>query len=144
MPTPTSTQTIQSYLFFNGRCEEALEFYKKALGAEVGMLMRFKDAPDQEGCPGGQKPDENLVMHCDFTVKGSVIMASDGMGQGGPKFDGFCLSVTATDEAEAQKFFAGLSDGGSVTMPLGKTFYSPCFGMVEDRFGLGWMVIVPQ
>jgi len=143
MTTPVQV-AIQPYLFFNGRCEEALNFYKTAIGAEIGMFMRFKEGPNGGECPGGQRPDPELVMHSTFTVKGATVMASDGMGVGGPKFEGFSLSLTAANEAEAQKFFAALSEGGKVTLPLTKTFYSPCFGMLEDRFNVGWMIIVPQ
>lgn len=141
-----STQTIHPYLTFNGRCQEALDFYQKALGAEVGMVMRFKDNPEPEGdgCPGGQTPNPEGVMHGEFKVKGSTIMASDGMGGGELKFEGFALALSAADEAEANKFFNALSDEGKVNMPLGKTFFSSCFGMVQDRFGIGWMIIVPQ
>lgn len=138
-------QTIQAYLFFNGRCQEALDFYQAALGAEIGMVMHFKDNPENpDSCPGGHKVNPESVMHASFVIKGSTVMASDGMGQDGPKFEGFTLSYTADDEAEAHQRFNALGAGGKVVMPLGKTFYSPCFGMVEDRFGLSWMVIVPH
>jgi PhnB protein len=144
MSSTTTPQAIHPYLIFNGRCDEALKFYQQAIGAEIGMVMHFKDNPDKSGsCPGGMELNPESVMHAEFKVKGSTLMASDGMSQGESKFDNFSLSLTAADEAEAQKFFAALSEGGKVTMPLGKTFYSPCFGMLEDKFGLGWMVIVP-
>lgn len=144
MSTPT-TPAIHPYLIFNGRCDEALAFYQKALGAELGMVMRFKDNPDQSGeCPGGAKLNPESIMHAEFKVKGSTIMVSDGMSEEGAKFEGFNLSIAAADEAEAQKFFAGLSEGGKVNMPLGPTFFAVTFGMVEDRFGLNWMVIVPR
>ena len=135
---------IQPYLFFNGRCEEAIEFYKKALGAEVPMMMRFKDNPDAggEGCAGGVAPPGEMVMHAELRIGGAVIFASDGMGQGGPKFDGVSLSFTVPTEAAADKAFAALADGGQVQMPLGKTFFSPRFGMVADRFGVSWMIYV--
>jgi PhnB protein len=136
-----SHTTIVPYLTFSGRCEEALEFYKKALGARVEMLMRFDEAPDPvpEGmlAPGFEKK----VMHVSFKVGDSLIMASDGCDDTG-KFGGFSLSITLTDRDAAQKYFAALSDGGKVTMPLGKTFWSPLFGMVEDRFGVNWMINV--
>ena len=132
---------IQSYLFFDGRCEEALEFYKKALGAKVEMLMRFKDSPDQEMCPGGPVAGDK-VMHAAFRVGDSVVMASDGMNTGKPSFQGFALSITAADQAEAERLFAAVSEGGQVQMPLGKTFFSPAFGMLADRFGVSWMIIV--
>jgi PhnB protein len=134
---------VQSYLFFNGRCEEALNFYRKAVGAEVPMLMRFKDAP-QPSQPGMVPPgSENKVMHATFSIGETTVMASDGQCQGQPSFQGFALSITAANEAEADRLFGGLSDGGEVRMPLGKTFFSPRFGMLTDRFGVSWMVIVP-
>lgn len=137
--------TIQPYLFFDGRTEEALNFYKKAVGAEVEMMMRFKDSPEQptEGCapPAGS---ENKVMHSSFKIGDTVVMASDGNCAGKPSFQGFALSITAKNEAEAQRFFTGLSDGGQVQMPLGKTFFAKSFGMLADRFGVMWMVIVPE
>lgn len=137
---------IQSYLFFNGRCEEAIEFYRKALGAEVKMMMRFKENPEPmtEGCgpDGGAIPGEN-IMHASFRIGETEVMASDGMGNGKPEFKGFSLSLTAASDAEAQRLFKALSDGGKVEMPMMKTFYASSFGMVEDRFGVSWMVIKP-
>ena len=130
---------VQPYLFFDGRCEEALEFYKKTLGAEVGMLMRWKDSPDKSMCTPG---DENKVMHAAFTIGESKIMASDGRNTGNPEFKGFALSLNAKDEADADRIFNALSAGGQVVMPLGKTFFSPRFGMTSDKFGMMWMVIV--
>ncbi|MET0668927.1 MAG: VOC family protein [Xanthobacteraceae bacterium] len=131
------------YLFFDGRCEEAIAFYKKALGAEVEMMMRFKEAPEQPP-PGVLAPgSDNKVMHACLRINGSSVMASDGCAQQGkPKFQGFSLSVNAKDEAEADRMFAALADGGKVEMPLGKTFFAKRFGSVSDRFGVGWMVIV--
>jgi PhnB protein len=133
---------IQPYLFFDGRCEEAIEFYKSALGIKVEMLMRFKDSPEppQPGmCPPGS---EHKVMHASFRVGDTLVMASDGMAKGKPEFKGFSLSVDAATAAEADRLFAALGKGGQVQMPLAKTFYSPRFGMVADRFGVSWMVIV--
>jgi PhnB protein len=124
---------VQPYLFFDGRCEEALEFYKKAVGAEVSMLMRFKDSPEKAMCPPGSK---NKVMHTQFQIGDTKVLASDGRRQGQPKFDGFALTLSAKTEAEADKMFAALGDGGSVTMPMTKTFFSPRFGMLADRFGV--------
>ena len=117
------------YLFFDGRCEEAIAFYKKALGAEVEMMMRFKEAPEQPP-PGTLPPgSENKVMHACLRINGSSVMASDGCAQGGkPKFQGFSLSVNAKDEAEADRMFAALADGGKVEMPLAKTFFAKRFG----------------
>ena len=134
---------IQPYLMFEGRCEEAIEFYKKALGAEVTMLMRYKESPDPT--PPGMIPpgSENKVMHSSLRIGESIVMASDGGCGGKPTFQGITLSISARDAAEADRLFAALSDGGQVRMPIGKTFFSPRFGMVADKFGVGWMVIVP-
>ena len=136
---------IQPYLFFDGRCEEAIEFYRKALGAEVEMMMRFKDCP--EPMPEGAVAPgfENKVMHASLRIGGAVLMASDGMAPGVPEFKGFSLSIDAPDVAGADRMFNALAEGGVVKMPLGKTFWSPRFGMVADRFGVPWMVVVaPQ
>jgi PhnB protein len=135
---------VQSYLFFDGRCEEALEFYRKALKAEVTMLMRFKDSPEPHQ-PGMVPPgSENKIMHSSFRVGDSTVMASDGRCQGKPNFQGFALSLTVKNVDEAQRLFSTLSDGGQVQQPLTKTFFSPSFGMVTDRFGVMWMVLVAQ
>ena len=133
---------IQSYLFFDGRTEEAIEFYKKALGAKVEMVMRYKEAP--EAPPPGMVPpgSENKVMHSSFRIGETVVMASDGNCAGKPAFNGFSLSITVANEGEADRVFAALGDGGQVQMPLAKTFFSPKFGMVADKFGVSWMVIV--
>ena len=142
--TQAAAQQVQPYLFFDGRCEEAIEFYKVTLGAKVEGLMRFKDSPDPVP-PGMCGPNsDDKVMHSALRIGETLIMASDGMAGGKPEFKGFSLSVNAADAAEADRLFAALGKGGSVTMPLGKTFFSPRFGMVADKFGVGWMVIVPQ
>lgn len=137
---------VQSYLFFNGRCEEAVNFYRKALGAEVTMMMRFKENPEPmgDGCgPSGVPiPGEN-IMHASFKIGETEVMASDGMGGGKPEFKGFSLSLTAASDAEAKRLFDALADGGKVEMPLTKTFYASSFGMLADRFGVSWMVIKP-
>ncbi len=130
---------VQPYLDFNGRCDEALEFYKKALGAKVGMLMRWKDSPDKSMVTP-QNADK--VMHSQFQIGDTTVMASDGRSGGQPNFHGIMLSISANSEADADKLFAGLADGGQVQMPMGKTFFSPRFGMVADKFGVGWMVLV--
>ena len=135
---------VQSYLFFDGRCEEALEFYRKQLGAEVTMLMRFKDSPEPQQ-PGMVPPgSENKVMHTSFRIGETTVMASDGRCLGKPNFQGFALSLTVANDAEAERMFAALGDGGQVQMPLTKTFFSSRFGMVADRFGVSWMVLVKQ
>jgi PhnB protein len=132
---------IEPYLFFNGRCEEAIEFYQKALGAEVVMLMRYKESPEPP--PPGMVPArwDNKIMHASLRIGDANVMASDGCTEGA-SFQGFSLALSLKDEADAKRKFAALSEGGQVQMPLGKTFWSPCFGMVADRFGVGWMVTV--
>ena len=133
---------IQPYLFFDGRCEEAIEFYKEALGAEVTMLMRYKDSPEPPR-PGMVPPgSENKVLHANLRIGEATVLASDGHCLGKPNFEGFSLSLTVRNEAEADRAFGALADGGQVRMPLTKTFFSPRFGMVADRFGVGWMVYV--
>jgi PhnB protein len=133
---------VQPYLNFDGSCEEALEFYRSALGAEVLGLMRFKDNPEPPA--PGMVPHgvENKVMHSSFRVGNSTVLASDGRCQGKPSFQGISLSLTVANEAEAERAFAALADGGQVQMPLTRTFFSPSFGMVADRFGVSWMVYV--
>ena len=132
---------IQPYLFFGGRCQEALEFYRTALGAQVDMLMLHKENPEPPP-PGVLQPGfENKVMHATFRIGESILMASDGCGEG-PGFSGFSLSLAVPTEAEADRAFAALAAGGEVKMPLAKTFWSPRFGMLTDRFGIGWMISV--
>ena len=133
---------VQPYLNFDGRCEEALEFYRRTLGAEVTMLMRFKDSP--EPCEGGMVPPgaEDKVMHSSFRIGDTAVMASDARCGGRPSFQGMSLALTVPDDAEAERRFAALADGGQVQMPLTKTFFSEAFGMVADKFGVGWMVVV--
>ena len=132
---------VQPYLFFDGRCEEALTFYSKAVGAKVEMLMRFKDAPEKPQ-PGMVPPgSENKVMHSCFKIGDTQVMASDGRCQQKPSFQGFSLSLTAKNDAEAETLFKALGEGGQVQMPLAKTFFASKFGMVADRFGVNWMVI---
>ncbi len=131
---------VQAYLNFDGRCEEALEFYQRALGAKLEMLMRFRESPEPPP-PGMVAPgSENKVMHCAFTIGESLVMASDGACRGTPSFKGVTLSIAVNDVAEADRVFKALADGGQVTMPIGTTFWSPRFGMVNDRFGVPWMV----
>jgi PhnB protein len=142
MTRTTNKAVVQPYLFFDGRCEEALEFYRQALGAEVTMLMRFKDSPEPPQ-PGMHPPgSENKVMHANLRIGGSEMMASDGRCTGKPDFKGFSLSLGVPNEAEAERRFAALANGGQVQMPLAKTFFSSRFGMVTDRFGVLWMVLV--
>ena len=132
---------VQSYLFFDGRCEEALDFYARTVGAKVEMMMRFKDSPEGEGCGSGAPPPEK-VMHSCFRIGETSVMASDGYCQGKPSFQGFALSLNAANVAEAERLFNALGDGGQVQQPLIKTFFSERFGMVAYRFGVSWMVVV--
>ncbi|MBC7834952.1 MAG: VOC family protein [Phycisphaerales bacterium] len=136
----TST-LVQPYLFFGGRCEEALAFYKSAIGAQVEMVMKFNQSPEPQPSGMLQPGFENKVMHSSFRVGDSTIMASDGC-QAGVKFEGFSLSLAVKTEAEADRAFEALAKGGEVKMPLAKTFWSPRFGMLADKFGIGWMVSV--
>ncbi len=140
MSSMTTHDTVEPYLFFEGRCDEALEFYRQARGAEVTMLMRYKDSPEPAQCASisGEK-----VMHANVRIGGTTLMASDGRCAGKPNFQGFALSLSVPTQAEADRRFAALAKGGQVQMPLGKTFFSPRFGMVTDRFGVLWMIIVP-
>lgn len=134
-----TTKQVQPYLFFGGRCEEALDFYRDAIGAEIEVVMLYKDSP--EPMPEGMLSPgfEDKVMHASFKVAGDRLMASDGSGKE-PGFGGFSLSLSLPTAAEVDKAFAALSEGGKVMMPLTKTFWSPRFGMLADKFGLGWMV----
>jgi len=133
---------VQPYLSFEGRAEEAAEFYRSALGAEVTMLMRFKESPEPH--PEGMVPPgaENKVMHMSLRIGDTTLMGSDGRCLGKTSFQGFSLSLDAATDAEAQRLFARLGEGGKVEMPLAKTFFASSFGMVTDRFGVSWMVIV--
>jgi PhnB protein len=132
--------TVQPYLFFGGRCEEALEFYGKAVGAEIVMLSRFKDAPEMK--PEMPECFDEKVMHATVRIGSSMFLASDGRCEGDPEFEGFSMAINVPTESEAEQLFNALSEGGAVVMPLEKTFWAPKFGMVQDRFGVGWMVSV--
>jgi PhnB protein len=139
--TVQHSATVQPYLFFDGKCEEALEFYKSTIGAKVEMLMRFKENPDGPD-PGHMPPNSGeKVMHAAFRVGDTQVLASDGMCAGKPSFQGFGLALNAKDDAEAEKLFTAVGKGGQVQMPLGKTFFASKFGMVADKFGIMWMVI---
>jgi len=135
---------VQPYLFYEGRCEEAIEFYRKALDAKVDMMMRYDDNPEPP--PESMIPPGNghKIMHAALNVAGSIFMLSDGLCSGKTGFQGFSLSVQAADEAEARRRFDALADGGKVDMPLSPSFFSPAFGMLTDRFGVSWMVVVHQ
>lgn len=132
---------VQNYLMLDGRTEEAIEFYKKALGAKVEMMLRFKESPDKHMCAPGA---EEKIMHSCIQVGETKLMLSDGRNTGQPKFDGFALSIATKTEAEAEKLFNALLDGGKVSMPMAKTFFSPRFGMLADKFGVNWMILVEQ
>lgn len=135
------TTFVQPYLFFGGRCEEALEFYKKSIGAQVDLLMHFNDSP--EPLPPGTVPEgfEGKVMHATFRIGESVISGSDGSEEGST-ISGFALSLSLPTEDEAKTAYKALSEGGQAGMPLGKTFWSPCFGTLTDQFGIGWMISI--
>jgi PhnB protein len=136
------TMQVQPYLMFGGRCEEAVNFYRGALGAEIEMLMRFREAPDKP--PPGMVPDnwDDKVMHCAFKVGPTMVMATDGgCTEANQTHQGYSLALSVANEAEAKRMFAALSEGGQVTMPLGKTFFSASFGILTDRFGVSWMVV---
>ena len=133
---------VQPYLFFDGRCEEAVEFYRKTLGAEVQMLMRYSESPEPHQ-PGMVAPgSENKVMHMSLRIGDSIVLGSDGRNTGKPNFQGFSLSLSVANDAEAERLFGALSAGGQVHVPLTKTFFSSRFGMLADRFGVGWMIEV--
>ena len=136
--TVQQTVTVQPYLFFDGKCEEAIEFYKGAIGAKVDMMMRFKEAPDQSQM---QPNTGEKVMHAAFHVGSTQVLASDGHCAGKPSFQGFGLALNAKNDAEAEKLFAAVGNGGQVLQPLTKTFFASKFGMVADKFGIMWMVI---
>lgn len=143
-PRTTMSQTrIEPYLFFGGRCDEALAHYGEVFQTQPEMVMRFADSPEEP--PPGAVPDNwgDKVMHAAIRVGETLVMLSDGCEPAAP-FSGMSLSVTLPGEVECRRVFDALADGGEVSMPLGPTFFSPCFGMVKDRFGLGWMITVPD
>lgn len=135
-------QGVQPYIFYRGRCAEAIAFYQERLDADVLMMMRFSDAPEMP--PSGEKPADmaDRVMHACLYINGGNVMMSDGMQSGAPELESVSLSLSVPDEAAARRYFDALAKDGEVQMPLGPTFFSPCFGAVKDKFGLGWMVIV--
>ena|SRR5436190_3255881 len=142
MSSAKDNRMIQPYLFFNGTCEQAIEFYRTALGAQVEMVMRYKESPEPPP-PGAVPPGfENKIMHASFRIGETTVMASDGCSSESSGFKGFSLSLSVPNEADADRAFNALANGGQVQMPLGKTFWSPRFGMVQDRFGIGWMISV--
>lgn len=128
---------VTPYLMLDGRAQEAIDFYRQAVGATVGMLMRFKEAPEGSCAPGS----EEKVMHASITVGSSVLMLTDGYNKGNPEFKGISLSLSADDEAQADTLFAALSAGGKVDVPMNKTFFARKFAVVTDKFGVSWMII---
>lgn len=136
---------VQPYLFFDGRCEEAIGFYQKAIGAKVVMLMHYSDGPGDSACGEGvQPPPADKIMHATLQIGDSQIMASDGYAQGRPEFKGISLSLSLGDDAAAKRAFDALAEGGKVEQPLIATFFASSFGIVADRFGVSWMVIKPN
>jgi len=134
---------IQLYLFFAGRCEEAIEFYRRTLDAHVDSMMRNKESPMPQP-PNTPPGTENKIMHASLRISGDTVMMSDGMCEGQPRFEGFGLALGAPDAATAHRYFNGLAEGGQVRMPLQKTFFAENFGMVADRFGVLWMILHGQ
>ena len=132
---------VQPYLFFDGCCEDALAFYSQALGAQVTTLMRYQDSPEPP--PPGDAMDGEKIMHANLQIGDTQIMASDGMSSGNATFKGISLSINASSDAEADRIFAALSQGGQVQMPMGATFFASRFGVLADKFGVSWMIIVP-
>jgi PhnB protein len=136
---------IEPYLFFEGRADEAIAFYQRALGAQLVSRMRYSDGPPGgQNCPDGSAPPGEAVMHASLQVGGTLLMLSDGFARGQPEFKGVALSLTAKDDAEARRLFDGLADGGQVQQPLEPTFFATSFGMLTDRFGVMWMVFTPK
>jgi PhnB protein len=134
----------QPYLFFDGRCEEAIAFYRQAIGAEVVMLMRYADSPEGSAqCPDGTQPPADKVMHACLQIGSTQVLVSDGFSGGHPEFKGFALALSADDDAAAKRLFDALAAGGQVQQPLMPTFFASSFGMLVDRFGVAWMVLVP-
>ena len=134
---------VQPYLFFEGQCEQAIEFYEKALGAKVQRLLRFKDCPEppNKNCSGSAAPHGDKVMHASLEIGQTQVLVSDGRCQSSPEFKGFSLTLTVEDEEQVEKMFNALLDGGQILMPLDKTFFASKFGMVKDRFGVTWIVL---
>jgi PhnB protein len=136
--TEEMTMQVEPYLAFEGRCDEAIEFYKKAIGAKVEMLMRFKEAPDQSMVSPG---NAEKVMHASLRAGDAVLLMSDGRCTGSTNFHGIALALTVATDADAERLFNALADGGKVNMPLAKTFFASRFGMLSDKFGVGWMIL---
>ncbi len=132
---------VQAYLFFEGRCEEALEFYESALGAEIGMIKRFRENPDDPQRTMFPPGAEDKIMHASMRIGETTVLLSDGRCSGDPSFGGMSLTLTVPNEDEAGRAYKALSTGGQIRMPLRRTFFSPAFAMVADPFGVGWMIL---
>jgi PhnB protein len=144
-PEARFPMSVQSYLFFEGRADEAIAFYGKALDAEVLMRLTYADAPGGSAqCPDGSTPPADKVMHAGLRIGGTEMGLSDGMCSGKPQFKGFSMTLVCDDEAQAKRRFDALSEGAEVKVPLGESFFATAFGMVVDRFGVDWMVMVPK
>lgn len=129
---------LDSYLFFDGQCAEAMRFYERTLGGKLEPIMKYADAPDANACAPGAG---DLVMHACLDLDGRKLMASDApASHPAGKMGGFALSLNYASAEEARRTFDALSQGGSVTMPMQKTFWVESFGMLTDRFGTAWMV----
>lgn len=142
----TFTTQVQTYLYFDGKCDEALAFYRDTVGAEILQLMRYRDMPLQPGsdtCVEQSMPPgcEDKVLHCSFRIGATELMASDGFCAGKPVFEGFALSLVLKDKDTVERTFARLAEGGEVRVPVDKTFFSPAFGLVVDRYGILWNVL---
>jgi PhnB protein len=133
--------SVQPYVFFDGKCDEAIAFYSSAIGAKTQMLMRYKDCPDPQGKAACKPGTEDKVMHANVKIRDTEVLMADGHCGGNPKFEGFGLALQAKDNQDAEKLFAALSEGGNVMMPMSETFFAHRFGMVADKFGVMWMVL---
>jgi PhnB protein len=131
---------VNPYLFYDGNCEAAFKFYEKALGAKIEMMLRNEEAPESMPAPPDRK---KKIMHGRISIDGEVLMASDAPPDHFHKPQGFSVSLTVAEPAEAERRFKALSEGGNVNMPFGKTFFSKGFGMCVDQFGIPWMVNCP-
>jgi PhnB protein len=131
---------LNPYLFYSGNCEAAFKYYEKVLGGKIEMMFRVEEAPpEMPRQPGWEKK----IMHAQMSIDGHVLMASDASPEHFHKPQGFSVSLNVKDPAEAERKFNALCEGGSITMPFGKTFFSKGFGMGIDQFGIPWMVNCP-
>lgn len=132
---------VQSYIFFDGRCEEALEFYGSTVGAKVNVILRYKDSPEPQPAEVLPPGSENKIMHSEFSIGETTLMGSDGYCGGKAQFQGFALALLLDTGADAERVFKALSEGGQATMPLSETFFAKRFGMLTDRFGVAWTLL---